>query len=128
MPRLIRTRTYRRVLAVGYAAGASLHLLDLFDLRRIYSTMDAMGQLWIFSMLVAEIVAAAGLWRNRRWGMAALAVSASAQLMRHMSLLALYGVGEQLWALVVVGLHATSVAGLILVRRSNRLFFERVPQ
>ncbi len=128
MGRLIRTRTYRRVLAVGYALGASLHLLDLFDLRRSYSTMDGLDQLWLFTMLLAEILASVGLWRARRWGMVALAVAASSQLMRHMSLLALYGLSEQLWALGVVGLHATSIAGLILVRRRNRLFFERVPQ
>jgi len=65
-------------MAAIYSTGALLHVLDLFDLRRDFSHMNLAWRVWVVYLLIADAIAALGLWRRRQYGeYAFLFVSAS---------------------------------------------------
>ena len=84
-------RLYLRVLAAFYAFGGLLHLGDVLDLRLSFSRMPSVEKAWILYLLVLDSVAAVGLWRARRWGIAVFLVVAASQLVAYLCFQSIFG-------------------------------------
>ena len=77
---------YLRVLSSFYLFGGGLHLLDLFDLRLIFSEMTLSWKIWIVYLAVFDLVAALGLWKARAWGIRLFIFIAVTQLIAYSGL------------------------------------------
>ena len=61
-------KLFLRILSVIYLIGASLHVMDLLDLRLHFSEMNLVWKGWILYLCVFDFVAAIGLWYHKRRG------------------------------------------------------------
>lgn len=84
-------KLYLRILAVFYSAGAILHLLDVFNLRLEFSSMNPTWKAWTVYLLIFDSVSALGLWRQKSWGTILFLVVALSQLMVYTSFTHLFG-------------------------------------
>ena len=77
-------KTYLRILALLYFFGACLHGLDLIDLRLHFSEMDFVWKAWIVYLFIFDLIASAGLWMGKRWGIATFMLVAISQLFAYL--------------------------------------------
>jgi hypothetical protein len=76
-------KLYLRILSVLYFLGFTLHLLDLFDLRLSFSQMNLTWKLWILFLLIADLLAAIGLWKLKQWGVYLFLLIATTQIIAY---------------------------------------------
>ena len=76
-------KIYRKILSVLYFIGGILHILDLFDLRLKFSELSVTWKVWIIYLMIFDIVAALGLWQNKKWGVILFFVVALSQLLAY---------------------------------------------
>ncbi len=58
---------FLRILSVLYFIGFVLHLLDLFGLRLDFVSMSIEWKAWIIFLMIGDLVASIGLWRQQKW-------------------------------------------------------------
>ena len=71
---------YTQILAVVYALGAFLHLLDILNLRLNFSAMSIDWKLWIVYLFIADTIASYMLWQKRETGERLFVFIATSQL------------------------------------------------
>lgn len=101
---------FYRALAVCYGIGGALHVLDVLSLRIEFSAMTLVWKVWIVFLLIADAIAAVGLWKVRSWGMATFLSVAGAQLIAYTAFQDVFG--EQGF---LIGFHLISVAGFLVI-------------
>lgn len=79
------------LLAIAYAVGAVLHLLDVLDLRLKFTAMNTLWKSWIIYLLVFDTLAAIGLCRKKIWGDILFLFIASSQLIAYTKFNAIFG-------------------------------------
>ena len=84
-------KLYLRTLSVLYLIGASLHVLDLFDLRLHFSEMNFIWKVWILYLCVFDLFASFGLWKQTRWGKALFVFIATSQLVAYVGFQYFFG-------------------------------------
>ncbi len=80
-------KLYLRILSALYFLGFIFHLLDVFDLRLSFSQMSPTWKLWILYLLVADLLAAIGLWKLKRWGINLFLFIATIQVISYSGLI-----------------------------------------
>ncbi len=97
-------KIYLRVLAVIYFIGGILHVLDVFDLRLKFSEMSSVWQAWIIYLMIFDILAAIGLWQQKKWGISLFLLIAISQLIAYICFSNVFGRQYSLIAIHVVTL------------------------
>jgi len=108
-------RLYLKFLSICYAAGAILHMLDIFDLRNEFSQMNSIWKLWILFLLLFDSVAAPGLWFGKTWGVLIFLMIAILQLIAYVGFRSIFG--QQTFLVVF---HIVTVAGYLIVLYRGR--------
>ena len=57
--------------------------MDILDLRLKFSEMNDLWKAWVLFLLVADIIAAIGLWKNTAWGVWTFLIVASSQIVAY---------------------------------------------
>lgn len=99
-------KIYLKVLACFYFVGSLLHLLDLLDLRLKFSEMSLVWQIWIIYLMVIDILAAVGLWRQKSWGILLFLTVAASQLIAYIGFVGIFGRQDSLIVFHVLTLTA----------------------
>lgn len=73
-------KIYLRTLAALYFVGFLLHSLDVLGLRLDFQTMSMGWKVWIVYLLIADLLAAIGLWLQKPWGVGLFLFIAISQL------------------------------------------------
>ncbi|HEY8271434.1 MAG TPA: AbiV family abortive infection protein [Pseudobdellovibrionaceae bacterium] len=84
-------RIYLKVLAALYFAGFIFHAADLFDARLRFSEMDSIWKTWILFLAAADLAAAVGLWRGKRFGEILFVLVAVCQLFAYLCFKSFFG-------------------------------------
>jgi len=102
---------FLKVLSVCFLFGGILHLLDLFDLRLQFSEMNMRWKIWILYLMIFDFIAALGLWKNTRWGIAVFLLIASSQVVA-------YGFFQELFTPqpYLISFHLVSVCLYFILR------------
>ena len=109
-------KTYLKILSVLYLVGALLHVMDLLDLRLRFSQMPVMWKGWIIYLALFDSIAAAGLWKQKVWGVYCFFLVAISQLVAYSAFMRYFG--EQ-YALIAFHL-ITLVAYFAVKKRASR--------
>ena len=104
-------RIYLRSLAVFYFIGAALHILDLFNLRLIFSEMSPTWKMWIVYLTVGDAIACWGLWYLKKYGEVTFLLIAVSQLIA-------YGLFRNFFGnqMFLIGFHLITVAIYVALR------------
>jgi hypothetical protein len=108
-------RNYLRFLAICYAAGAVLHLMDIFDLRGEFSQMNMVWKSWILYLLAFDSAASVGLWLQKNWGIALFIGIAISQLVAYVAFKSIFG--EQTFLIIF---HILTLSIYLLLRLQSR--------
>ncbi|MEK6706334.1 MAG: hypothetical protein AABZ06_11150 [Bdellovibrionota bacterium] len=73
-------RIFLKILSVCYAIGFLFHIGDLLNLRLDFSTMSPGWKAWVIYLTLFDAIAAIGLWKCARWGIATFLLVALSQL------------------------------------------------
>jgi uncharacterized membrane protein (DUF2068 family) len=76
-------KTYLRVLSALYFFGATLHILDILDLRLKFSGMSLGWKIWIAFLLFGDIFASIGLWNRKPFGEYGFLLISGSQLLAY---------------------------------------------
>lgn len=82
---------FLRILSVCYGIGFLLHVADLTNLRLRFSEMSPQWKVWTAYLLIADVIAAIGLWRQATWGIAAFLVISLSQLVAYLGFRSIFG-------------------------------------
>ncbi|OFZ38269.1 MAG: hypothetical protein A2504_17850 [Bdellovibrionales bacterium RIFOXYD12_FULL_39_22] len=80
---LFKMKHYLKLLSFLYLIGAILHLLDLLDLRLIFSEMGMIWKVWIVFLLVGDTFVSVSLWRQKLYGEIAFLTIGFSQLIAY---------------------------------------------
>lgn len=108
-------RIYLKLLAFLYAIGFILHLLDLFDLRLIYTDMNTTWKFWTVYLLVFDGLAAIFLWLNKIIGEYLFILIACSQLAAYILFRNIFG--EQN---ILILFHIVCLLTYILFKYKNK--------
>ena len=72
-----------RAIAIFYLVGALFHMLDLFDLRLMFSEMNTIWKAWTIYLLVFDSLTFSLLWKRKSLGQAILIIVAVSQLVAY---------------------------------------------
>lgn len=76
-------KKYLKILACLYFLGGVLHLLDIFDLRLKLSEMATYWKIWIYYLVVIDLITSFGLWTQKQWGIYCFLFVALSQLVAY---------------------------------------------
>lgn len=89
---------FLKVLSICYAIGFLLHIADFAGLRLHFSEMSLTWRIWIIYLVIFDAIAAIGLWRRTKWGIAAFLLIALSQLIAYLAFQSIFG--EQTFLIV----------------------------
>lgn len=96
---------YLRFLASIYFLGGILHVLDVFDRRLKFSEMSYVWQVWIVYLMVFDILAAIGLWQQKKWGISLFLLIAISQLIAYICFSNVFGRQN-----ILIAIHIATLA------------------
>lgn len=102
-------RLYLQILSVFFLFGAFMHLLDLLSLRQSFAGMSEAWQIWTVYLFIMDGIVAAGLYKARRWGLAAFLILATSQLVAYLGFPEIFGRQD-----LPIGYQTVALAGLAL--------------
>lgn len=117
--RIIQYKLYfLKFLAIMYFLGFALHLLDVFNLRINLSELNMSWKIWIFYLLVFDLLTAVFLWKKSKLGEVLFLCVASSQLIAYLGFKSFFG--DQLFLVVF---HCICILAYILFSLNPRRFF-----
>jgi hypothetical protein len=109
-------------LAVCYAAGFSLHVLDIFDLRLSFSSMDSLWKRWTLYLLFADLLTAILLIKKQSWGIVCFQIVALSQLIAYWHYQYIFGRQD---FLVVFHVLTLAIYWKIYAKEKSRLYKDK---
>ena len=94
--RTLLLKFYLRIISVLYFLGTVLHILDILDLRFKFSTMTSIWKIWTVFLIIADAIAAVGLWKGKLIGECAFLLVAITQLLVYSVFLSYFGNQQEL--------------------------------
>lgn len=82
---------FRQMLAVFYLLGFILHCLDVLNLRIRFSEVDMIWKVWIIFLLIFDLLASIGLYRQKLWGDILFILIAFTQLFAYIQFSSFFG-------------------------------------
>lgn len=76
-------RSFEIFLAICYAIGFFLHLLDLFSFRLNFSHMEGIWRSWIIYLFIGDLITAIFLIKKPNWGIVGFHIIAISQLIAY---------------------------------------------
>jgi len=108
-------RIFRRTLSLLYFIGFLLHVADFFNFRLHFSEMDNIWKAWIIFLMVADVVASIGLWKDKLFGDVVFILVAISQLIAYLFFKDFFG--EQM---PLVVFHFITLFIYFLLRKINK--------
>lgn len=109
-------KIYLRLLSILYLSGFLLHVMDLMDLRLVFTDMNLTWKAWIVFLTIGDFIAAVGLWLLKPWGIIAFQMIAISQLVAYLGFKDTFG-GQT--ALVVFHVMTLTVYCFLKVKKIN---------
>lgn len=108
-------RLYLKILGVFYFIGGILHILDVFHLRLKFGELPLYWKYWIIYLLVFDLMAAIGLWYQRRWGQFLFLLISGSQLIAYIGFANFFGNQYPL-----IAFHIVTLAAYLLIQLRER--------
>lgn len=108
-------KIYLRVLAICYMTGAVLHAFDVLAARLNFLDMPVGWKVWTVYLLIADLVAAIGLWKQKSWGIALFLLIGCTQLLAYIGFRSYFG--DQSF---LIGFHIITVGTFVLLSARAR--------